>query len=305
MFSVIITTHNRQNEFLSALKSVLMQSHKPDEIIIIDDGSVPKIKLSKEVHNHSEIDIKLHRNAEPLGVSAARNQGIQLSQSPWIAFLDDDDLFHTDKIKKIKRVIDQRPEVEFIYHTCNFHYKNENVSYDTKITSLDNDLSLFYNLLISNCVGGTPMVVMRRSIALKYGGFNEDMSSLEDHEFWIRLSKNKVKFLGVDEALSKCICTTKKKSVSKLKSAGLSGLDKIADIYAEDYSKFNNNLRHRYETFRLQHLIYHHIVKYNYFEIIIYSIKLMLHQPSLKNFGLALLSFWGPSLIIRVRSIIK
>ena len=94
--SVIIPTLNRCNFLKRALDSVLTQTIKPKEIIVIDNGSsdntkemvcslFPSVKFVKETRR---------------GVSAARNKGIKLAKSEWLAFLDSDDLWKAKKLEK-------------------------------------------------------------------------------------------------------------------------------------------------------------------------------------------------------------
>jgi len=93
--SVIIPTYNRYEVLQRALNSVYSQTHKPKEIIVIDDGSTDN---TSQIQNlFPQIKYYYQENS---GVSSARNLGIKNSVSEWIAFLDSDDEWHEKKLKE-------------------------------------------------------------------------------------------------------------------------------------------------------------------------------------------------------------
>jgi len=103
--SVVIPTFNRADLILKAIESVLKQTYKASEIIVIDDGSNDETK--KIIENY-DIKYFYQRNS---GVSSARNKGIKVAKYDWIAFLDSDDTWREDKLQK----------------QVDFHIKNKNI----------------------------------------------------------------------------------------------------------------------------------------------------------------------------------
>jgi glycosyltransferase involved in cell wall biosynthesis len=93
--TVVIPTYNRGYCISNAIDSVLNQSFKNFELIVVDDGSTD---LTEDILKHYRDSIRLIRQANR-GVSAARNAGIKAARSEWIAFLDSDDIWETDKLK--------------------------------------------------------------------------------------------------------------------------------------------------------------------------------------------------------------
>ena len=91
--AVIIPTFNRKEFLFNAINSVLAQTYKNIELIIIDDGSSDKT-INQLKHYKSQLQIYRQKNK---GVSAARNKGIKLSKSDWVAFLDSDDQWDIKK----------------------------------------------------------------------------------------------------------------------------------------------------------------------------------------------------------------
>ena len=95
--SVIIPTYNRRKYIKRAINSVLRQSYKPFEVIVVDDGSIDgTYELIKNSYSGSQILIEKQVNN---GVSSARNKGIKLSNGHWIAFLDSDDEWLENKLE--------------------------------------------------------------------------------------------------------------------------------------------------------------------------------------------------------------
>ena len=135
--SVIIPTYNRAKYITSAIDSVLSQTYNNIEIIVVDDGSNDS---TREVLYRYGNKIR-YVYQENLGVSAARNRGIELSKGEWIAFLDSDDVWFPKKLSVQMEHISERPEIDV--HVTNVFISRENIEH--------NPLSLvsqvFYNVL--------------------------------------------------------------------------------------------------------------------------------------------------------------
>jgi glycosyltransferase involved in cell wall biosynthesis len=103
--TVVIPTYNRGKELLEAVASVRAQHCQPAAIIVVDDGSddpraVDALELA--VHHGAEI-VRRHSRGGP---GAARNSGVALASTKWIAFLDDDDLWLPDHLSQAHRLLD-------------------------------------------------------------------------------------------------------------------------------------------------------------------------------------------------------
>lgn len=91
--SVVITAYNSERFLRDTLQSVADQTLQPAEVIVVDDGSTDR---SPEIAEAMRARVIRQANA---GVSAARNAGVRAAEQPWIAFLDDDDLWEPDKLE--------------------------------------------------------------------------------------------------------------------------------------------------------------------------------------------------------------
>jgi teichuronic acid biosynthesis glycosyltransferase TuaG len=110
-FSVIIPTHNRAKFLIEAIESVKNQSFKNYELIIIDDASIDQTQIIL-VKQHG---INFIRNNKNHGVSYSRNQGIRLAKGKYLAFLDSDDLWEKDKLKKQYEYLEKNSFPELLH----------------------------------------------------------------------------------------------------------------------------------------------------------------------------------------------
>ncbi|MDH3694039.1 MAG: glycosyltransferase family 2 protein, partial [Gammaproteobacteria bacterium] len=104
--SVIIPAFNRAHTLVRALDSVLAQTHRVKEIIIVDDGSSDDtLKLLE--HGYPQVTVLSQGNR---GVSAARNVGIKAATTDWIALLDSDDEWLSGKLEAQVRALQAQPD---------------------------------------------------------------------------------------------------------------------------------------------------------------------------------------------------
>src|SRR5688572_21324050 len=108
-FSIIIPTYNRADRIAATIHSILAQTFRDFEILIVDDGSTDNTK--QVVYGFTDNRIKYHRKKnEERG--AARNAGISMSEGEYITFIDSDDIFYEDHLTVAKQFIDQHAEPE-------------------------------------------------------------------------------------------------------------------------------------------------------------------------------------------------
>lgn len=225
--SVIIPTYNRLSLLKKAIESVLTQTYTNFEIVVIDDGSSDGTREYLLSLNDPRIkSILLYTNRGP---NAARNAGIRKAEGRYIAFLDDDDEWLSDKLEKQVNIF-KHNNIGIVYSAAIISLKNENIEYETTPEAKG---KLFNELLLSNVIGSTSTVILRSELLSKHGMFNEKMPSMEDYELWLRLSKHtEVDF--VKEPLIIYGCTTKKDSVSKNVQSNIQAFSLISKLYEKE-----------------------------------------------------------------------
>ncbi len=199
--SVIIPTYNRKNLIARSIQSVLNQSYKDFEVIIIDDASIDGTQ--EIVETFSDKRLKYYRLKDRKGAGSARNIGIKKSNGSFITFLDSDDVWLPKKLEKQLLVFqNESPKIGVVYTDMQRILKNGTIKYYPAPTivpeRLINPITKFYQ--VRNI--GIQSVVIKKECFEQVGYFNERLPRLEDLELFIRLSKRYI-FYHIQEPLVK------------------------------------------------------------------------------------------------------
>lgn len=182
LVTVVITTYNRPELFKRALNSVINQTYRNIEVIVIDDNS--PINLEDYINNirkKSNIDIFYHRNDKNLGANYCRNKALELAKGYYITGLDDDDYFLQNRIQFF--IDNIRSEYSFICD--NYLIKNNQVHYKRFNSE---ELITLNNIVLDNIAGN--QVFVEKQKIINAGGYDINFSRLQDHDAWTRLVIN-------------------------------------------------------------------------------------------------------------------
>ena len=182
--SVVIPVYNRPDLLNRALSSVSKQTTQADEVLVVDDGSSSSPDLSDF---HEDLEIHCLRREKNLGVSAARNWGIQQARGKWIALLDSDDEWEPEKLEKQMRYIDQNPQLLAI-HTLEKWIRRGNEVIPPAY--LDKSNNRLWERSLKNCLICPSSVLLHRTVFESVGWFDESLPVCEDYDFWLRLLLN-------------------------------------------------------------------------------------------------------------------
>lgn len=182
--TVIIPTRDRQDLLLRTLRSVLQQRGVEMQIVVVDDGG--EDGTPEAVEDLGDARISLIRHSSSKGVSAARNAGLSAARAPFVAFVDDDDLWAPDKL---------RAQLESLERSSSARWACVgSVHVDSSVRPLSQheappagDLS--EEMLKRNAVpGGGSGVLVSSALARAVGAFDESISIVADWDFYLRLS---------------------------------------------------------------------------------------------------------------------
>ncbi len=179
--SVIIPVFDRLHLLPYTIDSAINQSNDIDEIIIIDDGSKEDIKQVLKPYQDTVVLIQTVNQ----GVSHARNTGIKNAKNKWLAFLDSDDEWMKDKIKKQADFHKNNPDTLFSHTGERWIRNNRRIKYPKRLEKpkgwcfLNNTLT---------CKIAASSVMMHKKIFEKIGYFDENLKVCEDYDFWLRVS---------------------------------------------------------------------------------------------------------------------
>ena len=183
MISVVIPTHNRKLTLKRALCSVLNQTVSDLDIIVVSDGSTDGTNELIEEFAQNDKRIRLIDYRESKGGNYARNMGVKVAYSEYIAFLDDDDEWLPQKLEAQMAVFDSATDIGLVYTGIDIIYKDDGYRYIT-VPKYRGDLSK--EILIHNCITTTSSVMIKKSLLEKAGLFDEKLSALQDYDLWIR-----------------------------------------------------------------------------------------------------------------------
>ncbi len=181
---VVVPTFNRPTETLRAVNSVLQQTVLPSEIVVIDDGSNPE--CAEELQNLLYgLDVKLVWNEPSRHPGIARNQGIALLNSKWVAFIDSDDLWLPDKLEK-QLAAAHKHRARAICSNAYLDSQSKNTEYSNrkKCETFKLKLLLKKNLIINSSV------LIDRSLLNEVQGVacSYSVRGVEDYATWLRIA---------------------------------------------------------------------------------------------------------------------
>jgi len=184
--SVIIPAYRASADIPDALESVFAQTFSSFEVIVVDDGSPDAAELEEAIAPFRD-RIRFIRQTNR-GAGAARNTGIRAARGPYIAFLDADDRWHHDFLRRQTWFLDA-------YADCDLVYTDASISGETPLAGRrfmeaapsSGDVTLL-SLLSQQCNIMLSTVVVRREPLVASGLFDETLRRGHDFDLWLRLA---------------------------------------------------------------------------------------------------------------------
>jgi len=215
LVSVILPYFKKKHYIKEAIKSVLSQTLRNFELLIINDE--PGVQSKDILYKFKRQDnrIKIIDNKHNLGAGLSRNKGIKLAKGKYIAFLDSDDIWKKNKLNNQIMIMEK------------FNYNISHTAYDiiddknNKITTRFSK-NLNYSMLLNSCDVGLSTVMIKKKI-LKHEDLFSNFKTKEDYFLWLKLAKSGNIFYYINQNLSQWRIT--KNSLSK------STFQKLIDAY--------------------------------------------------------------------------
>ncbi len=194
--SVIVPTYNRAHMIVECLDSVLNQTYRDFEVIVVDDGSTDDTEKVIKPY----LDRIQYIKQENQGNAAARNIGIRKAKGEIIAFDDSDDLWLPDKLERQVRYLDEHHDVDMVCGNGIFFgdqkIEGKKVIPDKRAVPLERDGVTLRAIFMKSSIR-TPTIVARRQVIEATGGFDPDFKVCVDLDFAFRvLMKFKVAFIN-------------------------------------------------------------------------------------------------------------
>ena len=186
MLYILLPVHNRREitkRFVECLKRQTLQDF---QLILIDDGSTDDtVKIIKKlIKNFFNFKIFEKKHEGP---GSARNLGITKSNGGWISFIDSDDIWYPFKLQKVNKAILENSSTNFVVHWENFIKLNGEIKILKHGIYFKNKFFFLKKLYLSNFLS-TSAVVLKKSLFLKHGFFDESLPNAQDYDLWLKLA---------------------------------------------------------------------------------------------------------------------
>lgn len=223
--SVIIPYYKRLKFIEQSINSVLNQTHKNLEIIIVfDDNNKIELKKLRSILNKKKKKIKLLINSKNIGAGLSRNKAAKFAKGKYIAFIDSDDVWKNNKLKA--QLAFMRKFKLRISHTSYYIIDENNKKIGSRIAKFKQT----YSNLLNSCDIGLSSVIIEKKLFLK-NKFTSN-NTKEDYASWLRISRN-IPIFGLNKHLLLWRKTKNSLSSNKIR--------KILDAFDIYYKKEKNN----------------------------------------------------------------
>ena len=214
MVSIVMPAYNAQDYIQEAIQSVLQQTYTEWELLVIDDASSDR--TAEIVNQLVRKDSRVHyiKNKANIGAAESRNRGVELAEGQWIAFLDSDDCWHPDKLKR-QLDLAEKHRAEFVFSGSAFMNKDgRRLEYYLAVPE-----QISYSQLLKQNIISCSSVLIKKSLIADFPMKHaEDMH--EDFAVWLQILKNRnLQAFGINEPLLIYRITAASKSGNKIRAA--------------------------------------------------------------------------------------
>jgi teichuronic acid biosynthesis glycosyltransferase TuaG len=213
LVSVVMPARNSERYIGAAVDSVLCQSYRDWELIVVDDGSTDGTAVIMQELLAREPRMRLLRLAHPCGPARARNTAIEAAEGRYIAFLDSDDLWLPAKLERQLEVM-QRTKAALSFTA----YRKIDSQGNLGRAVMDVPAAVTYaDLLKTNVIGCLTAVYDAHALGKRY----MPQAGHEDYALWLAILSDAVVAVGINEALACYRVHDGSVSRNKLKAAGM------------------------------------------------------------------------------------
>lgn len=183
LISVIIPVYNGEKTIRETIESVLNQTYKNIELIVINDGSLDLTLNVTSSIKDPRLKVFSYKNA---GVCMSRNRGIERTCGQFISFLDADDIWTPDKLEMQLKALQANPQASVAYSWVDYiDERGDFVRHGNHIT-INGDA--YEKMLIQNILENGSNPLIRRQGLINVGIFNQSLTLAEDWDMWLRLA---------------------------------------------------------------------------------------------------------------------
>jgi glycosyltransferase involved in cell wall biosynthesis/peptidoglycan biosynthesis protein MviN/MurJ (putative lipid II flippase) len=197
LVSIIIPCYKDSKTLSLAIDSVLRQTYKNIEIIVINDASPETDAIDGILDRYTSIVYV--KNDVNLGLAESRNVGLRIASGEYVAFLDADDEYHHQKIAFQMCCIGENIAV-----ACNLDNFSSRIFFPQNLEELSwkdiEEVNGLWKISFFNYLTGASILISRDTL-LKVGGYDNTLRSCEDYDLWLRLLKHGIKVIRIKHSL--------------------------------------------------------------------------------------------------------
>ncbi len=213
LISVVIPAWRAEKTLSATLDSVLSQTWREIEVLVVDDASPDGTLALAESYAAKDVRVRVLRQSENGGVSKARNRGVREARGAWVAFLDSDDLWMPEKLERQMALARKHPETGLFFTGSAFISEDDRkYSYTLAVPE-----RVDYHRLLGQNVISCSSVLVRRELMERYPMGNDAIH--EDFAVWLKILREEKWAYGVNEPLLVYRVSRSSKSGNKLKAA--------------------------------------------------------------------------------------
>lgn len=260
--SILMPFFNAGSYVSTSLTSILNQSFKNFQLVIVDDASSDSTR--EKLTKIADKRLKIIRNRSRLGIAASLNRALKEATGSLIARMDADDIAHPDRLKKQIIFLDQHKAIGVIGTQAKFIDKRGKIIGQTHNPLWDADIRrklMSFNPIVH------PSVIVRRELLDKFGSYDETLDGAEDYDLWLRFARF-TKFRNLGECLlfwRRSSSAVSFKDIDRIQSMAIRVRLKALKTYGYSWKEAIDLLSPMVRSLlplRIKHLIYKHIYGY-------------------------------------------
>lgn len=179
LVSIVLPVYNGEKYLAQSIESVLNQSYKNIELIIVNDCSTDSSEEIILEYKKKDNRIKYFKNDINIKLPQSLNNGFAMAKGNYFTWTSDDNVYHQDAIETMVGFLDKHSKVGLVY--CDFNIINESGEYQYKVIVGNQDEQIYKNI-VGACF------LYRRSIAENIGEYDTSFFLVEDYEYWLRIN---------------------------------------------------------------------------------------------------------------------
>lgn len=184
--SFIMPLYNAERYVQQAIESVLNQTYKNFELILIDDVSTDS--TMEKVEKYKDERIRVFHNSKNEGIAYSRNRGLDVATGEYIAIMDDDDITMPRRLERQVLFLEEHPEIDFVGGRYQLINEKGEILSEAKM-AYRNPLFIKALFLFQNIYSNGEMMFRKNTISKNQICYAENQYGMEDFKFWIECSK--------------------------------------------------------------------------------------------------------------------